>query len=857
MIICHKIKLDLADSRSTPRICAAQNDKYSRNLELHIYANGIPFTPPEDCRFLIRYVKEDGTFGSYDTLPDGTAAWSMEGNVVTAALAPQVCTAPGKVSLTVTFFSGAAELSSFAILVDVIPAEKGISPSQDYVNITGFLPQTDQVVVGQYLAVAGVSEDGRVSALNSITAPKSAYEYAREGGYSGTLTEFTAKMAMELDATLTRSGAMADARAAGDAIAANAARIDDAGTAIAENAGLIQAAQDAIAENTRQIAVERSRVDGFTALAEGSTTGDAELQDIRVGYEGLNYSTAGNAVREQIGQLAGAIYDRIPTPNLFVNRTAANLTIDQTSSVFKGYSSIVGAVIPVDSANGSTVTVRKAQVNNVFTLATSADYPAHNAACTAFRFNSTATELSIPLSEDDKYLYVAYYSLDTDSLEQSVVEDGLRIFYGTEYTEGALITDLLHADITQELDNLDAKMRQDMAEATQIVSASENLAEGCEEGGFSFGTYEDTPVFKGYNSFYGIIVPVDPTVGATVTISAEGNTLFRIALSAEKPAHNAAYRQLISNDALSSYTLQLSESDRYVYLIYGSVATMEDPDTVRDSIRVYYGDTWEAETLSAGELLRRMDAAAHSKCRDLFAAAAAMPICTIIDDDTLSTADVLRFRDACMGNSIRGTLACMTMHLEDDQTLSDTLLRMEREGFQTVIHCYNQIQSYRYPTEGYEDEAHLALCEEDLVHGLQDLHRAGFTDYRFWPTPFGSVPQEFQSLARKWGLECALTTGKKSYETTQAVYGRYALRRAALGPEDGEYTTMDDLTALADSAQAENGWLIINTHFADWGEDISRFDQFVSYCKSIGFTFMTLGEAWRIRKPIYTLYETF
>ena len=199
----------------------------------------------------------------------------------------------------------------------------------------------------------------------------------------------------------------------------------------------------------------------------------------------------------------------------------------------------------------------------------------------------------------------------------------------------------------------------------------------------------------------------------------------------------------------------------------------------------------------------------------------------------------------------------MTMHLADDPDLTGTLLQMEREGFQTVVHCYNQIQSYRYPTEGYEDAEHLKRSEEDFVHALQDLHKAGFTDYKFWPTPFGSVPDEFQRMARKWGMECALTTAKKSYETTEAAHGRYALRRAARGPQDGDYTTMEDLISLADGAQAERGWLIINTHFADWSEDHSRFDQFVSYCKSIGFRFMTLGEAWRIRKPIYDFYEMF
>lgn len=55
--------------------------------------------------------------------------------------------------------------------------------------------------------------------------------------------------------------------------------------------------------NQVDMAVLAARMDAFTRLEEGSTTGDAELADIRVGANGKTYATAGDAVRGQVGDL--------------------------------------------------------------------------------------------------------------------------------------------------------------------------------------------------------------------------------------------------------------------------------------------------------------------------------------------------------------------------------------------------------------------------------------------------------------------------------------------------------------------------------------------------------------------------
>ena len=74
--------------------------------------------------------------------------------------------------------------------------------------------------------------------------------------------------------------------------------------AIESNINVTQITKNAgdIAEMQTDLAVQKARMDEFTKLGEGSTTGDAELADIRVDVNGKTHKNAGAAVREQINK---------------------------------------------------------------------------------------------------------------------------------------------------------------------------------------------------------------------------------------------------------------------------------------------------------------------------------------------------------------------------------------------------------------------------------------------------------------------------------------------------------------------------------------------------------------------------
>ncbi len=138
MIISHKINQHL-DRNEEHLVEAVQGDS-GRELVMNLYHQNAMWTPPEDTMALIRFAGSNGFGGCYDTMPDGTAAWSISGSVLTVRLAPQVLATPGITRVQVLLMDAQASVATFSVLirVQVDPSAEAME-AEDYVNLSRWI----------------------------------------------------------------------------------------------------------------------------------------------------------------------------------------------------------------------------------------------------------------------------------------------------------------------------------------------------------------------------------------------------------------------------------------------------------------------------------------------------------------------------------------------------------------------------------------------------------------------------------------------------------------------------------------------------------------------------------------------
>ena len=174
--------MDLNRCKATPVIHAVQDDRYSRNIELSLLADGMAWLIPERVAVRIRYSKPDGKGGDYDCLPDGSCAWSAEENRLTLALAPQVLTVSGAVRLAVTMMQDQIQISTFAIVLDVSQAvHTRVCESEDY--FPGYTmpaePNADDIPKVFFGGALPQTKDDTIMSFRYISKPETSADTAK------------------------------------------------------------------------------------------------------------------------------------------------------------------------------------------------------------------------------------------------------------------------------------------------------------------------------------------------------------------------------------------------------------------------------------------------------------------------------------------------------------------------------------------------------------------------------------------------------------------------------------------------------------------------------------------------------
>ena len=201
----YKISLDIQDHGSNVLLKAKRGDT-GRLLYITLMDGRNPYALSSDCFAVLTAKKADGNILFNEC--------SIIGNVIVYAFTPQTCSAVGKTECEIKLYGVDEKLitsARFTLMVEDTVYNEGdeVESEKEVTALTALISRTitllNMGVPLDGVSLADFTEDQISSLKGKEGAPgkngtngKSAYEYAVEGGYTGTEEEFAAKLAKEV-----------------------------------------------------------------------------------------------------------------------------------------------------------------------------------------------------------------------------------------------------------------------------------------------------------------------------------------------------------------------------------------------------------------------------------------------------------------------------------------------------------------------------------------------------------------------------------------------------------------------------------------------------------------------------------
>ena len=183
----YKISLNINDHGSYISL-KAKKGATDRILYITLTDGSKPYAISSECYAVFTAKKADGNI-LYNEC-------SIIGNTIVYAFTPQTTAAVGQANCEIRLYGADSKLlvsARFALIVeDTVYNDSELESKSEVTALTALIAKSIALLSG--VSDTGAITDEQIEALKG-EAGKSAYEYAKDGGYTGTEEEFSAKMA--------------------------------------------------------------------------------------------------------------------------------------------------------------------------------------------------------------------------------------------------------------------------------------------------------------------------------------------------------------------------------------------------------------------------------------------------------------------------------------------------------------------------------------------------------------------------------------------------------------------------------------------------------------------------------------